>query len=147
MTEPAKPKQRPTKAVRRDAVEGERRLWTRLRRKQVDGAVFRRLHPVHDVTASYACIARKTVVEFDNSKIALAAELSHEERRLKRIASLGWTIILVTHEDVFTDIEGVATAIAKALPPAPAEKPVHAKPDLIDEASDDGAPGDTDWQP
>lgn len=147
MSETRKPKQRPAKAVRRDAAEGERRLWTRLRRKQVDGATFRRLHPIHDVTASFACIARKTVVEFDNSAVALASERSHEERRLKRIASLGWKVILVTHEDVFTDIESVADAIAKALPPAPAEKPVFAKPEPTDNAQDDSVPDDTGWQP
>ena len=147
MTQPSKPKQRPTRAVRRDAAEGERRLWTRLRRKQVAGATFRRLYPIHDVTASFACIARKTVVEFDNSKVALAQELSHEERRLKRIASLGWRIILVTHEDVFTDIEAVADAIAKALPPPPAEKPVFAKPDPTENVRNDAVPDDTGWQP
>ena len=147
MSEPRKPKQRPAKAVRRDAAEGERRLWTRLRRKQVDGATFRRLHPIQDVTASFACIARKTVVEFDNRKTALAQELSHEERRLKRIASLGWKIILVTHEDVFTDIEGVAAAIAKELPPAPAEKPVFTKPEPKGDALNDAVPDDTGWQP
>lgn len=147
MAEERKPKQRPAKAVRRDAGEGERRLWTRLRRKQVDGASFRRLYPIHDVTATFACIARKTVVEFDISKTALASELSHEERRLKRIASLGWKIILVTHEDVFTDIEGVAAGIAKALPAAPTEKPVFAKPDPAEDARNDAIPDDNGWQP
>jgi len=142
-----KPKQRPAKAVRRDAAEGERRLWTRLRRKQVDGATFRKLYPIHDVTASFACIARKTVVEFDISKVALASELSHEERRLKRIASLGWKIILVTHEDVFTDLEGVAAAISKQMPPAPADKPIHAKPDPAEYVREDAIPDDTGWQP
>ncbi|MEO9969101.1 MAG: DUF559 domain-containing protein [Hyphomonadaceae bacterium] len=147
MAETSKPKQRPTKAVRRDAAEGERRLWTRLRRKQVDGATFRRLYPIHDVTASFACIARKTVVEFDNSKVALAQELSHEERRLHRIVSLGWKVILVTHEDVFADIEGVAKSIAEQLPPAPDEKPVFAKPDPVENARSDAIPDDTGWQP
>lgn len=142
-----KPKQRPAKAVRRDAAESERRLWTRLRRKQVDGATFRRLHPIHDVTASFACIARKTVVEFDNSKVALAQEHSHEERRLKRIVSLGWKVILVRHEDVFSDIEAVAKKIAEQLPPAPDAKPVFAKPDPIETALDDAIPDDTGWQP
>lgn len=147
MTQERKPKQRPAKAVRRDAAEGERRLWTRLRRKQVGGATFRRLYPIHDVTASFACIARKTVVEFDTSKVALASELSHEERRLKRIVSLGWKVILVTHEDVFADIEAVANAIAEQLPPAPADKPVFAKPNPTEDAMDDVIPDDTGWQP
>ena len=146
MTE-RKPKQRPAKAVRRDAAEGERRLWTRLRRKQIDGATFRKLYPIHDVTASFACIARKTVVEFDNSKVALAQELSHEERRLKRIVSLGWKVILVTHEDVFADLDAVAAAIAKQMPPAPPEKPIHAKPDPIEDAAFDSVPTDAGWQP
>ena len=142
-----KRKQRPAKAVRRDAAEGERRLWTRLRRKQVDGATFRRLYPIHDVTASFACIARKTVVEFDNSKVALAQELSHEKRRLERIVSLGWKVILVKHEDVFADIEAVARSIAEQLPPAPEEKPVFAKPDPVETALNDAIPDDTGWQP
>lgn len=147
MSDPRKPKQRPVKAVRRDAAEGERRLWTRLRRKQVDGASFRRLYPIAEVTATFACIARKTVVEFDTRKVALAQELSHEERRLKRIASLGWKIILVTHEDVFADLEAVVSAIAQELPPKPAEKPVFAKPDPINDALNDSVPTNSGWQP
>ncbi len=147
MAETGKKKQRPAKAVRRDAAEGERRLWTRLRRKQVGGASFRRLYPIHDVTASFACIARKTVVEFDNSKVALASELSHEERRLKRLVALGWKVILVTHEDVFTDLEGVASAIEAQLPPPsmPETTPdTDGKPKPAPEIE---TPPDTGWQP
>ena len=141
-----KPKQRPAKAVRRDAGDGERRLWTRLRRKQVDGASFRRMYPIHDVTATFACISRKTVVEFDNRKVALAQELSHEQRRLKRIASLGWKIILVTHEDVFSDLEGVAAAIVKQMPPAPAGSAAPTKP-VAAAAAEIDTPTETGWQP
>lgn len=140
-------KQRPVKAIRRDANEGERRLWTRLRRKQVDGATFRQLFPIHDIVATFACIARKTVVEFDKSDIALPQEASHEERRLKRIASLGWKIILVKHEDVFTKLDEVVAEIARQLPLAPEEKRIIAKPDTSADARHDAVPDDTGWQP
>jgi len=143
----SKPKQRPTKAVRRDAAESERRLWTRLRRKQVGGATFRRQYPIHDVTASFACIARKTVVEFDNSKVALPSERSHEERRLHRITSLGWKVILVTHEDVFSDLEAVAKAIEDNLPPPVAPESPSLKDGAPKPAPEIETPSDTGWQP
>ena len=140
-------RQKPVKAIRRDAAEGERLLWTRLRRKQVDGATFRRMHPIHDVVATFACIARKTVVEFDKSPIASPQEASHEERRLKRIASLGWRVITVTHEDVFSRLDDVVTQISEALPPAPDPKSNFAKPDTTENAFQDAIPDDTGWQP
>lgn len=140
-------RQKPVKAIRRDAAEGERLLWTRLRRKQVDGATFRRMYPIHDVVATFACIARKTVVEFDKSTIALPQEASHEERRLKRIAALGWTIILVTHDDVFTRLDDAVKQISAAMPPAPDAKPILAKPEAPDDALYDAIPDDTGWQP
>ncbi len=147
MAEAKKPKQRPVKAVRRDAAEGERRLWTRLRRKQVGGATFRRQYPIADVTASFACIARKTVVEFDTSKTALASEKSHEERRLKRIASLGWKIILVTHEDVFADLDAVADAIEAHLPPPIVPETTPQKDGATRPVPELDTPPDTGWQP
>lgn len=140
-------RQKPVKAIRRDAAEGERLLWTRLRRKQVDGATFRRMYPIHDVVATFACIARKTVVEFDKSTIALPREASHEERRLKRIAALGWTIILVTHDDVFTRLDDAVKQISAAMPPALDAKPILAKPEAPDDALYDAIPDDTGWQP
>jgi very-short-patch-repair endonuclease len=143
----SKPRQRPTKAVRRDASEGERRLWTRLRRKQVGGATFRRQYPIHDVTASFACIARKTVVEFDNSKVALPSERSHEERRLHRITSLGWKVILVTHEDVFHDLEAVARAIEAKLPPPIHPETTPQKDGARKPAPEPDMPPETGWQP
>lgn len=139
-------RQRPAKAVRRDAAEGERRLWTRLRRKQIDDAKFRRHFPIHDVIATFACVARKTVVEFDVSSIALPQELSHEQRRLDRMVALGWKIIFVTHEDVFLRIDDVVAQITKSLPPinkaevvsTTASPEISAKPDV---------PADTGWRP
>ena len=53
----------------------------------------------------------------------------------------------MTHEDVFADIESVAAAIAKELPPAPAEKPVFTKPEPKRDALNDAVPDDTGWQP
>lgn len=144
MTENSK-RQRPTKAVRRDASEVERLLWTRLRRRQLDDAKFRRLHPIHDVIATFACLDRKTVVEFDLSGIALAQETSHETRRLHRIESLGWKIILVKYEDVFKDLDAVAAAITAALPPA--TRPNLEKPAVVEDVSEDTGPDDTGWQP
>lgn len=43
----------------------ERRVWSRLRRKQLDGCRFRRQVPIGPYFADFACLSARLVVEID----------------------------------------------------------------------------------
>lgn len=104
------------KALRRDATETERQLWTRLRRRQVGDAKFRRRHPIDEYVADFACIALQTVVEIDGASRATAEERAEDAKRTEWFESLGWQVIRVTHEDVLNQIDDVVDFIARSLP-------------------------------
>ncbi|MEO1101393.1 MAG: DUF559 domain-containing protein [Pseudomonadota bacterium] len=113
----------PVKALRRDAAETERRLWTRLRRRQVSDAKFRRQHTIDGYVADFACIALKTVVEIDGASHATAEEQAHDAQRTEWFESLGWQVIRVTQEDVLNQIDDVVDFIARSLPSSPVSEP------------------------
>ena len=53
------------KELRAAMTEPERRIWERLRRRQIDGARFRRQVPVGPFDVDFACIERRLIVEID----------------------------------------------------------------------------------
>jgi very-short-patch-repair endonuclease len=94
-------------------------LWSYIRRKAVNGARFRRQHPIGPYVADFACIAAKLVVEVDGYTHWTAEELAHDARRTKYLEQEGWTVIRVTNSDVYENMDGVWQAIAARLPPPP----------------------------
>jgi len=59
--------------LRHNTIEIERRIWSRLRRRQVDGWKFRRQHPIGPYFVDFYCPAAKLVIEFNG--------LSHDDDR------------------------------------------------------------------
>ena len=51
--------------LRSNLTEAEIRLWSRLRRKQLDGFRFRRQQPIGPFIVDFFCPAAKLVVEVD----------------------------------------------------------------------------------
>ena len=132
-TKPSKPG---VKVLRRDAAEAERRLWTRLRRKQVADAKFRRQLPIGDSVADFGCIALKVVVELEDKANATPAERDHDQQRYDWFESLGWTVIRVSNDDVFNRLDDVVKFITRSLP-APSASPT---PSLDEGQDEDSAP-------
>ena len=65
--------------LRRDQTETERRLWARLRARQLCGAKFRRQHPIGRFVADFCCLEHGLVVELDGGQ-------HFESRQMKRDA-------------------------------------------------------------
>ncbi len=55
------------RSLRRDPTEAERLLWKRLRRRQVDGAKFRRQHTIGNYIADFVCLEAMLIIEVDGS--------------------------------------------------------------------------------
>ncbi|MGE0828901.1 MAG: endonuclease domain-containing protein [Hyphomonadaceae bacterium] len=105
------------KTMRRELTRAELLLWTLLRRRQMQGAHFRRQHPIGPYIADFACVAAKLVVEVDGATHWTEAELAHDARRTKFLRAQDWQVLRVTNADVYENLDGVWETIAARLPP------------------------------
>ena len=92
-------------------------LWTYIRRRALDGARFRRQHPVGPYIADFACRQAKLVLEVDGATHSTPEELAYDGRRTKYLEGLGWTVLRVTNSDIYQNMDGVWRTIAAQLPP------------------------------
>jgi very-short-patch-repair endonuclease len=98
-------------------------LWSYIRKRALNGARFRRQHPIGPYIADFACIAAKLIVEVDGATHG-TPQLAHDTRRTKYLESKGWTVLRVTNTDIYTNMDGVWRAIAARLAP-PARSARH----------------------
>lgn len=58
------------RALRKNPTEAEKRLWSRLRKRQLLGVKFRRQYPVGPYIADFAAPERMLVIELDGGQHA-----------------------------------------------------------------------------
>ncbi len=92
-------------------------MWSRLRKKQLNGYGFRRQHPIGPFIADFACIAKKLVIEIDGATHSTDKEITHDQRRTAFLEDKGWQILRITNPEVYENLDGVLEAIAAILPP------------------------------
>ncbi|GAM98730.1 DNA methylase [alpha proteobacterium U9-1i] len=85
----------------------------------MNGARFRRQHPVGPYIADTACPAVRLIVEVDGATHSTSDELAHDARRTKYLEQQGWTVIRVSNIDVYENMDGVWRTIAARLAPPP----------------------------
>jgi len=91
----------------------EVRLWTRLRRWQVDGYRFRRQVPRGPYILDFACLAARLVVEVDGGQHAKAVD--GDQERTAWLESRGFKVLRFWNNDVLKESEGVLETIRAAL--------------------------------
>ena len=106
--------------LRANMTEAERKLWSLLRRKQLQGFRFRRQVPLGRYVADFACMSAQLVVELDGGQHAERSE--HDARRTAWLESVGYRVLRFWNGEVFTNADGVLETIRLALldpPPQP----------------------------
>jgi len=97
--------------LRRDQTDVEKKLWSRLRDRRLDGWKFRRRAPIDRYIVDFFCSDAKLVIELDGGQHTLEADAE----RTRVIEACGYFIIRFWNTDVLTNIEGVLLRIAEAL--------------------------------
>jgi len=97
--------------LRRDQTDVEKKLWSHLRDRRLDGWKFRRQVPVDRYVVDFLCADARLVVELDGGQHT--AESDAERTRL--IESCGYLVIRFWNNDVTENTEGVLQRIANAL--------------------------------
>ncbi len=104
--------------LRRGSTDAERRLWSRLRNRQVGGVKFRRQVPIGTFVADFASIEAKLIIEVDGSQHAEAAEA--DRLRSDVLGAAGYLVLRFWNNEVIENIDGVVMEIEKTLAARPA---------------------------
>jgi very-short-patch-repair endonuclease len=100
------------KELRRAMTPAEKRLWSALRRNQLDGFHFRRQQIIAGLIVDFYCHASGLVVEVDGPVHEEQAEYDAERSRI--LGARGLRVLRIRNEDVMRDIEGVLVRIREA---------------------------------
>src|SRR3954463_9153944 len=103
--------------LRRDSTDAERRLWYRLRSRQIDGAKFVRQEPIGPYVVDFVCRELRLIIEVDGGQHATDLRDAVRDRWL---SEQGYRILRFWNNDVLTNTQGVLEAIAAALSEATA---------------------------
>jgi very-short-patch-repair endonuclease len=98
--------------LRRQLTDAERKLWSALRNRQLDGAKFRRQQPIGPFIADFVCQERRLIVEADGGQ---HAESTADDRRTAFRESKGYRVLRFWNNDILSNLDGVAEVIAAAL--------------------------------
>jgi very-short-patch-repair endonuclease len=99
--------------LRRDQTDAERKLWMRLRARQVNGAKFRRQHPIGPYITDFCCPERKLIVELDGGQHAFQKD--GDQLRTKLLVKQGYRVLRFWDHEVLTALDAVLEQIVEAL--------------------------------
>ncbi|WP_269581524.1 endonuclease domain-containing protein [Roseibium sp. Sym1] len=94
-----------TRSLRRRSTEPEKRLWYRLRDRQLDGRKFRRQVPVDRFVVDFLCHDAKLIVELDGGPHAenIRADLA----RTEILENCGYRVIRYWNSEILQKLENV----------------------------------------
>jgi very-short-patch-repair endonuclease len=103
------------RTLRRNMSNAERKLWYALRLKQLDGARFRRQHPIGPYIVDFVCLEKRLIVEVDGPQHTEERHVAHDERRDRWLDAEGYRVMRFQTIDVYHNLGGVVDTIWAAL--------------------------------
>jgi len=100
--------------LRRELTPAERKLWQRIRGRQLDGAQFRRQHAVGRFIVDFLCAKARLVVEVDGDTHADQVEYDTERTQWLNEQN-DYRVIRFTNDEVHHNIDAVLATIEEAL--------------------------------
>jgi very-short-patch-repair endonuclease len=101
--------------LRAESTDAERKLWSRLRNKQLGGVKFRRQHPIGPFVVDFYCSNARLVIELDGSQHRDITGAQYDERRSRWLSEQGYRVLRFPNADVFKNLAGVMEGIWLAL--------------------------------
>jgi very-short-patch-repair endonuclease len=101
------------RTLRHNSTDAERKLWSYIRAKQLEGFKFRRQHPLGNYIADFVCLEKCLIIELDGRQHA-----SNREKDLERdnwLINEGFHVLRFWNNDVLDNLEGVVSKIRKYL--------------------------------
>jgi very-short-patch-repair endonuclease len=112
--------------LREKQTDVERKLWSELRGRNLDGVKFRRQHPIGSFIVDLCCIERGLVAELDGSQHAERS--AADVRRTKILERCGYRVLRFWDNEVLSNLDGVLERISDALEdPHPSPLPLRGR--------------------
>ncbi|HEX2889389.1 endonuclease domain-containing protein [Vineibacter terrae] len=98
--------------LRRDATDVEKRLWQRLRGRQIENLKFVRQQAIGPYYGDFACREARVVIELDGGQ---HADSEYDARRDAFMISQSYIVLRFWNTEVMENIEGVIGRIVEAV--------------------------------
>ena len=99
--------------LRRSSTDVERKLWHRIRDKQVEGFRFRRQRPIGRFIVDFICLDARLIVELDGGQHA--ESVAHDQKRSAFLHERGYRVLRFWNNEVIENIEGVLERLREVL--------------------------------
>ena len=101
--------------LRKNMTDAEKRLWSRIRGKQLKGFQFYRQKPVGDYIVDFICPKAKLVVELDGGQHYTEEGRQKDKVRDEYLAGLGLQVLRFSDRDILTQTDSVLEKIWSCL--------------------------------
>ncbi len=105
----------PSRELCKNMTDAERKLWLKIKRKQLKGFQFLRQRPIGNYIVYFYCPEAKLVIEVDGSQHLTPEGRESDRSRDVCLCSLGLRVLRFHDREVLTNINGVVTAIVDTL--------------------------------
>jgi very-short-patch-repair endonuclease len=99
--------------LRSNLTDAERRLWQKLKRRQIAGVKFRRQQPIGHFIVDFVCFERRVIVEVDGGQHA--EQLHYDQQRTRWLEAQGYRVLRYWNNDVLANTEAVVQAVLDAV--------------------------------
>ncbi|MGD8522239.1 MAG: DUF559 domain-containing protein [Desulfobacterales bacterium] len=97
--------------LRKNMTDAERRLWSRIRRKQLKNYQFYRQKNIGNYIVDFYCPAAKPIIEVDGGHHYSSENIQKDKKRDDYLINLRFTVLRFSDRDIFKNIDGVLQEI------------------------------------
>ena len=97
--------------LRKNPTESERKLWSKIRNKQIMGIQFYRQKPIENFIVDFYAPGAKLVIEVDGSQHRESAHSEKDKDRDNALAGMGLKVLRFHSNEVLTDTDSVIEKI------------------------------------
>ena len=105
--------------LRKNANDAEKRMWSLLHGRQIDGHKFRRQHAIGNYIGDFVCLRSRLVVELDGDTHGNDERERLDAARTEILERAGFRVIRFWNSDVYDNSDGVVETILSALNASP----------------------------
>ena len=102
-----------SRELRRDSTDAEKRLWSILQNRQLDGWKFRRQVAIDNFIEDFCSTRARLIVELDGEQHANAQR--YDDARTQQLTARGFKVLRFWNSDVLQDTGSVAHEIGRLL--------------------------------
>lgn len=105
--------------LRREMTDAEKIIWSKIRRRQINGLQFFRQKSIGNYIVDFYCPKARLIIEIDGGQHYEDKALISDKSRDLELEKLGFKVIRFTNIDILRNIEGVLSKINEILPNPP----------------------------